>query len=94
MAMVRAKPPRPRCKAAASWEGVMLPVVPLIQACTSRTNSRKGTWPAGPQWGPVVLASSPPRICPTARPIATHVSPKIPILIKWPHRSWSDVVGQ
>eukprot|EP00959_Pyramimonas_sp_CCMP1952_P102143 2136570-Pyramimonas_sp.AAC.2 len=22
--------------------------------------------------GPVVLASSPPRICPTARPIATH----------------------
>eukprot|EP00959_Pyramimonas_sp_CCMP1952_P159030 3325700-Pyramimonas_sp.AAC.1 len=41
MAMVRARPPKPRCKAAACWEGVMLPVVTLVQACTSRTNSRK-----------------------------------------------------
>eukprot|EP00959_Pyramimonas_sp_CCMP1952_P097809 2044260-Pyramimonas_sp.AAC.1 len=43
MAMVRARPPKPRCKAAACWQGVMLPVVTLIQARTSRTNSRKGT---------------------------------------------------
>eukprot|EP00959_Pyramimonas_sp_CCMP1952_P216715 4532161-Pyramimonas_sp.AAC.1 len=50
----------------------MLPVVTLIQACTSRTNSRKGTSPAGSQWGPVVRASSPPRCaCPAAHLIAT-----------------------
>eukprot|EP00959_Pyramimonas_sp_CCMP1952_P262880 5497016-Pyramimonas_sp.AAC.1 len=30
----------------------MLPVVTLIQACTSRTNSRNGAWPAGSQRGP------------------------------------------
>eukprot|EP00959_Pyramimonas_sp_CCMP1952_P126894 2653870-Pyramimonas_sp.AAC.1 len=77
MAMVRAKPPKPRCKAAACWEGVMLPVVTLIHECTSRTSSRKGTGPAGSQCGPVVLVSSPPRTCPTAHPLATHVSPKI-----------------
>eukprot|EP00959_Pyramimonas_sp_CCMP1952_P248463 5193405-Pyramimonas_sp.AAC.1 len=41
MAMIRVRPPEPRCKAAACWEGVMLPVATLIQACTSRTNSRK-----------------------------------------------------
>eukprot|EP00959_Pyramimonas_sp_CCMP1952_P260698 5450926-Pyramimonas_sp.AAC.1 len=41
--MVRARPSKPRCRAAGCWEGVMLPVVTLIQACTSRTNSRKGT---------------------------------------------------
>eukprot|EP00959_Pyramimonas_sp_CCMP1952_P206067 4309151-Pyramimonas_sp.AAC.1 len=61
MAMVRARPPRPSCNAAACWWGDTLPVVTLIQACTSRTNSRKCTWPAGPQRGPVVPASSPPR---------------------------------
>eukprot|EP00959_Pyramimonas_sp_CCMP1952_P232439 4857329-Pyramimonas_sp.AAC.1 len=49
MAMVRARPPKPRCRAAACWEGVILRVVTLIQACTSRTNSRKRTRPAGPQ---------------------------------------------
>eukprot|EP00959_Pyramimonas_sp_CCMP1952_P386586 8101961-Pyramimonas_sp.AAC.1 len=47
MAMVRARPPKPRCKAAACWEGVTMPVVTLIQACTSRTTSRKGTGPDG-----------------------------------------------
>eukprot|EP00959_Pyramimonas_sp_CCMP1952_P209949 4392835-Pyramimonas_sp.AAC.1 len=41
MAMVRARPPRPRCKAAACREGVILPAVTLIQACTSRANSRE-----------------------------------------------------
>eukprot|EP00959_Pyramimonas_sp_CCMP1952_P233083 4871013-Pyramimonas_sp.AAC.1 len=38
MAMARARPPKPRCNAAACWEGVMVPVVTLIQACTSRAN--------------------------------------------------------
>eukprot|EP00959_Pyramimonas_sp_CCMP1952_P358978 7516854-Pyramimonas_sp.AAC.1 len=71
----------------------MLPAVTSIQACTWRTNSRKGTWPAWSHWGPVVLVSSPPRICPTAHPIATHVIPKIAIPVQWPRRSWSDVVG-
>eukprot|EP00959_Pyramimonas_sp_CCMP1952_P403755 8460672-Pyramimonas_sp.AAC.1 len=72
MAMVRARPPRPHCSAAAFWEGVIVPAVTWIQACTSRTNSRKkGTRPAGSLWGRVVLASSPPRTRPTARPIAT-----------------------
>eukprot|EP00959_Pyramimonas_sp_CCMP1952_P372788 7806409-Pyramimonas_sp.AAC.1 len=42
-ATVRARPPKPRCRAAACWEGVIMPVVTLIQTCTSRTNSRKGT---------------------------------------------------
>eukprot|EP00959_Pyramimonas_sp_CCMP1952_P391270 8199665-Pyramimonas_sp.AAC.1 len=87
MAMVRANPPRARCNAAACWEGVMLHVVTLIQACTSRTNSRNGTWPAGSQWGPVVLVSPPPRICPTAHQRATHMSPQIVTPIHRPRRS-------
>eukprot|EP00959_Pyramimonas_sp_CCMP1952_P346672 7260896-Pyramimonas_sp.AAC.1 len=43
MAMVRARPRRPRCSAAACWKGITLPAATLIQACTPRTNSRKGT---------------------------------------------------
>eukprot|EP00959_Pyramimonas_sp_CCMP1952_P162362 3394773-Pyramimonas_sp.AAC.1 len=43
MAMVRARPPKPRCRAAACWEGVTVPVVTLIQACASRANLRKCT---------------------------------------------------
>eukprot|EP00959_Pyramimonas_sp_CCMP1952_P076448 1597518-Pyramimonas_sp.AAC.1 len=43
MAMVRARPPKPRCRAAACWERVMLPVVTLVQECTSRANSRERT---------------------------------------------------
>eukprot|EP00959_Pyramimonas_sp_CCMP1952_P191550 4005286-Pyramimonas_sp.AAC.1 len=89
--MLRARPPRPRCNAAACCEGVIVPAVTLIQAYSSRANSRKGTWPAGR--GPVVLASSPRRMCPTARPIATHMRPKIVTPIQWSRRSWSDVVG-
>eukprot|EP00959_Pyramimonas_sp_CCMP1952_P451769 9458787-Pyramimonas_sp.AAC.1 len=42
-AMVRARPPEPRCSAAACWEGAIATLVALIQACTSRANSRKGT---------------------------------------------------
>eukprot|EP00959_Pyramimonas_sp_CCMP1952_P411356 8619804-Pyramimonas_sp.AAC.1 len=71
MAMVRASPPRPRCSAAACWKGVTLPVATLVQACTSRTRSRNGTWPAGSHWGPVVRVSPPPRRCPTAHPRTT-----------------------
>eukprot|EP00959_Pyramimonas_sp_CCMP1952_P173487 3625550-Pyramimonas_sp.AAC.1 len=65
----------------------MLPVATLIQACTSQMNSRNGTCPAGSQRGPVVIVSSPPRICPTAHPRATHMSPKIATPIQWPRRS-------
>ena len=61
MAMILASPPRPRCKQAACWDGVIVPVVTLTQACTSRTKSRKGTFPAGSQCGPVVRVSSEPR---------------------------------
>eukprot|EP00959_Pyramimonas_sp_CCMP1952_P249451 5214362-Pyramimonas_sp.AAC.1 len=61
MARVLARPPRPRCTGSASWEGVMVPVVTLIQECTSRMYSRKGTLLAGSQWRPVVRASSAPR---------------------------------
>eukprot|EP00959_Pyramimonas_sp_CCMP1952_P262692 5493001-Pyramimonas_sp.AAC.1 len=50
--MALARPPRPRWKAAAHWGGVAAPVATLIQACTSRANSRKGTLSAGPQRGP------------------------------------------
>eukprot|EP00959_Pyramimonas_sp_CCMP1952_P227486 4756618-Pyramimonas_sp.AAC.1 len=56
MAMVLARPPKPRCRAAAFWEGVTAPMVALIQACTSRASSRKGNLPAGSRWGPVVRA--------------------------------------
>eukprot|EP00959_Pyramimonas_sp_CCMP1952_P292952 6127052-Pyramimonas_sp.AAC.1 len=61
MAMVLATLPRPRCRAATCWEGAVVPAVTWIQACTSRTNSRKGALLAGSQWGPVIRASSPPR---------------------------------
>eukprot|EP00959_Pyramimonas_sp_CCMP1952_P259809 5431963-Pyramimonas_sp.AAC.1 len=94
MAMVLASPPRPRCSAASCWEGAIVLVVTLIQACTSQANSRKGTSPARSLWGPVLRASSPPRCTrPTAQLIATQRMPKMVIPIQWPLRSWSDVRG-
>eukprot|EP00959_Pyramimonas_sp_CCMP1952_P239434 5004104-Pyramimonas_sp.AAC.1 len=83
MAMVRARPPNTRCKAAACWEGVILPVVTLIQECTSRTNSRKG-YLTGTSFLRRLRHAC---VLPHAQYIATQANPKIVTPTQWPRRS-------
>eukprot|EP00959_Pyramimonas_sp_CCMP1952_P221447 4629036-Pyramimonas_sp.AAC.1 len=77
MAKVLASPPRLRCNVAACCGGVIAPFATLTHSCTSRTNSRNGTLPAGSQWGPLLRASFIPRcMCPTARPRHIRITPR------------------